>query len=84
MASYDGTVVGEVRAVSVGGQRGVGISQLCFSLVWNIHPKRSATFSVFGTSIWVSVAREGDANPLMLGQAVPETAWCEESREGGQ
>jgi hypothetical protein len=83
MVSYDGTVIGEVRAVSVGGQRGVGMSQLCFSMAWNIHPKRKDKFSVFGTCIWTSVAREGEGNTLMLGQAIPETAWCEESREGG-
>lgn len=83
MLSYDGMVIGEVRAVSVGGQRGVGSSVLCFSLAWNIHPKRKDKISVFGTSVWVSVAREGEAGTQMLGQAVPETAWCEESREGG-
>jgi hypothetical protein len=52
-------------------------------MAWNIHPKRKDKFTVFGTAVWVSVAREGEANTLMLGQAVPETAGCDEAREGG-
>jgi hypothetical protein len=73
---------GEVRATNFNGQPALGAAQLRFVLAWSLFPKRTDVFTIFGTSIWISVAAEGDAAPVMLGQAMPETAWCEESRDG--
>jgi hypothetical protein len=79
---YQNRVIGEVRATHINGQSGVGVAQLRIVLAWNLFPKRDEVFTVFATSIWVSVAAEGDATFAMLGQATPESAWCEESRDG--
>lgn len=79
---YQNRVIGEVRAAHINGQAVLGAAQLRIVLAWNLFPKRADVFTVFGTSIWVSVAAEGDATPFMLGQAVPESAWCEECRDG--
>lgn len=81
--NYESQVIGDLRATNVTGYSGVGVSQLRFALAWNIFPKEEEVFTVFGTSAWISVMPEGESLPLVLGQAVPETAWCEESR-GGQ
>ena len=81
--NYESRVIGDLRATNVSGYAGVGVSQLRFALAWNIFPKEEEVFTVFGTSAWISVMPEGESVPLVLGQAVPETAWCEESR-GGQ
>jgi hypothetical protein len=84
MLHYDSKGIGEVRAAGVYGQAGVGTSLLCFSLAWNIFPRGEGqdVYTVFSTSVWVSVVREGQGSPVMLGCALPETAWCEESRAG--
>ncbi len=79
---YESTVIGEVKASSISGRAGVGMSELRFTLAWNLFPKRDHVYTVFGTSAWVSVAPEGDTNATPLGQAMPESAWCEESRDG--
>jgi hypothetical protein len=81
--NFESQVIGSVRATNINGEPGLGASQLRFVLAWNLSPKRTDVFTVFGTSIWISVAVEGDsAQPVILGQAVPESAWCEETRNG--
>jgi hypothetical protein len=81
--NYESRQIGNVRATHISGQEIIGASQLCFSLAWTLFPKRSdEVFTVFGTSIWVSVLLEGRSSPVMMGQALPETTWCEESRDG--
>lgn len=79
---YQNRVIGEVRAAHINGDPGLGATQLQFVLAWTLAPKRDEVFTIFGTSIWISVSAEGDPAFKMLGQAVPETAWCEESRDG--
>lgn len=79
---YQNRVIGEVRATHINGHPSLGAAQLRFVLAWNLFPKRDDVFTIFNTSIWVSVAPEGDATAVMLGQAMPESAWCEESRDG--
>ena len=79
---YESTVIGEVRSAGISGRAGVGMSELRFSLAWNLFPKRDHVYTVFGTSAWVSVAPDGETNATPLGQAMPESAWCEESRDG--
>lgn len=79
---YESEVVGSVRAETIGGQTGLGASHRRFGLAWNLFPKRVDAITLFGTSIWVSVVASGDSSPVLLGQATPETAWCEESRDG--
>jgi hypothetical protein len=79
---YESQVFGDIRAIAINGQQGLGASQLRFVLAWNLFPKRTDVFTVFGTSIWISVTAEGEGSPLLIGQAMPETAWCEESRDG--
>jgi hypothetical protein len=81
MSVYFGSnVFGEVRSAGVHGRSGIGVSELAFSLAWSIHPTRSEVFTVFGTSVWVSVQPEGEGQPVLLGHALPETAWCNETR----
>lgn len=79
---YQNRVIGEVRATHINGEAGLGAAQLRFVLAWTLAPKRGEVFTIFGTSIWISASAEGDTAFTMLGQAVPETAWCEESRDG--
>ncbi len=79
---YESTQIGDVRAEGVTAVPGIGVSRLEFTLQWLLHPKRDETYSVFGTYVRVSVAPEGTAGPLFLGQALPEVAWTEESRTG--
>lgn len=80
--NYESQQIGSIRALQINGQESVGGSQLRFVLAWSIFAKRTEVYTVFGTSIWVSVVSEGQSSPILLGQAMPETAWCEESRDG--
>jgi hypothetical protein len=80
--NYESTAIGEVRATHLSAVPGIAGSVLCFTLSWTLHPKREHAYSVFGTYIVVSVTKEGSRDSRILGHAVPETAWCEESREG--
>jgi hypothetical protein len=81
--NYESRQIGSVRPTHISGEEIIGASQLRFSLAWLLFPKRAdEVFTVSGTSIWVSVLVDGGGSPLMVGQAMPETAWCEESREG--
>jgi hypothetical protein len=79
---YQNRVIGEVRATHINGEPGLGAAQLRFVLAWTLAPKRGEVFTIFGTSIWISASAEGDTAFATLGQAAPETAWCEESRDG--
>ena len=79
---YESRQIGDLRALQINGQESIGGSQLRFVMAWTLFPKRTEVYAVFGTSMWVSVVPEGGSNPILLGQAVPETAWCEESRDG--
>jgi hypothetical protein len=79
---YQSRVIGEVRATHINGEPGLGAAQLRFVLAWTLAPKRDEVFTIFGTSIWISASAEGETAFTMLGQAVPERAWCEESRGG--
>lgn len=80
---YENQQIGDIRPLQVNGQESIGGSQLRFVMAWTLFPKRAdVVHSVFGTSIWVSVMPEGASNPILLGQAMPETVWCDESREG--
>lgn len=81
--NYESTSIGEVRCSQVSAVPGVGVSVLRFTLNWSMHPKRNQqVFTVFGTHLRVLVAPEGGAPPQFLGHAIPEVAWCTESREG--
>lgn len=82
--SYESRSVGAVRAMEVTGYAGIGMSQLRFSLEWSLNPRRDETFTVFGTSAWVSAMPEGEPNALMLGHAAPEIAWSDDCKEGYQ
>ena len=77
---YGSTVFGEVRSAGLHGRPGIGLSELAFSLAWTLHPTRSEVFTVFGTSAWVSAQPEGEGQPIFLGHAMPEAAWCNETR----
>ena len=77
---WESTEFGAVRSDGIHGRSGIGLSELAFTLVWTLHPTRTDVFSIFGTTMWVSVQAEGDASPSLLGQAVPEAAWCDETR----
>jgi hypothetical protein len=79
---YESTSIGEVRADQITATSGVGASLLRFTLSWQLHAKREHVYSVFGTYLRVSVAAEGTPGLLFLGHALPEVAWCDESREG--
>lgn len=79
--NYESRSIGSVRAEHLSGRQAVGASELRFSLAWNLHPKGHDVISIFGTRIWVSVAIEDQAQPTPLGQAEPETAWCDETRD---
>lgn len=79
---YESRQIGDLRALQINGQESIGGSQLRFVMAWTLFPKRTEVYAVFGTSMWVSVVPEEGSNPILLGQAVPETAWCEESRDG--
>jgi hypothetical protein len=79
---YESLTIGSVRAEHLSGRQAVGASELRFSLAWNLSPKRGDAISIFGTRIWVSVAPDGQSQPTPLGQAEPETAWCDETRDG--
>lgn len=79
---YESRVIGEIRAASVHGHEGLGLSQLRFVIDWNLHAKREDTFTVFGTSIWVSARADGESQWRMLGHAMPEIAWSDESKDG--
>lgn len=81
--NYESRSIGSVRPIALSGAQMVGASQLQFSLAWQLHPKSSGTvYTVVNTSIWVSVRCDEQPAAAMLGQADPETAWCDESREG--
>jgi hypothetical protein len=80
--NYESTQIGEVRSAQISAVPGVGASLLRFTLSWSLHPKRESVYTVFGTYLLVFVATEGSREPRFLGHAIPETAWCEESREG--
>jgi hypothetical protein len=79
---YESLSIGSVRAEQLSGRQGVGASELRFSLAWQLSPKREDAISIFGTRIWVSVAAEGHGQAMPLGLAEPETAWCDETRDG--
>jgi hypothetical protein len=78
---WESTRFGDVRADGVHGRSGIGLSELGFTLVWSLHPTQTHSFSVFGTSVWVSAHTEGGSGPVLLGQAMPEAAWCDETRQ---
>jgi hypothetical protein len=80
--NYDSRAIGNARATHISGRAGVGMSELGFSLAWSLYPKSNDVFTIFGTWIWVSVMTNADKTPLVLGQAMPEVAWCDESRDG--
>lgn len=80
--NYGNRVIGEIRPDGLHGHAGLGMSQLRFSLSWNIHPRQDHLFRIFSTSIWVSARPEGESQWHMLGHAMPETAWSDECREG--
>lgn len=79
---YDSAVIGEVRAVQVSAAPAVGASLLRFSIGWTLFPKREHVYSILGTYVPVSVTLESSREPRFLGYAIPETAWCDESRDG--
>ncbi len=79
--NYESLGIGSVRAANISGRQSLGSSEVRFSLAWNLAPKRGEAISIFGTRIWVSVAADGDNESLPLGQAEPETAWCDETRD---
>lgn len=80
--NYESTAIGEVRATQISAVPGIAASVLCFTLNWSLHPKREHVYNIFGTYIAVSVTTDGSREPRILGHALPEAAWCEESREG--
>jgi hypothetical protein len=77
---WESTVFGDLRTDGIHGRAGLGLSELSFTLVWSLHPTRTDVFTIFGTSIWISVQAEGESSPVLLGQAMPEAAWCDETR----
>src|ERR1700723_827671 len=79
---YDSTQIGDVRAESITAFRGLGTSQLRFSVSWSMHPKRNDTFSVFGSFLRISACAEGNPDSYFIGHAFPEVAWVDESRPG--
>lgn len=80
--NYESTSIAEVRAEQVTAAAGIGACLLRFSLSWTLHAKRQHVYSVFGTYLRITAAAFGAPQPLILGHAVPEVAWCDESREG--
>lgn len=86
--SWESTGFGEVRVDGIHGRSGIGTSEITFTLVWSLHPTRKEVFTIFGTAVWVAVQAEGESTPTPLGQAMPEAAWCDETRpfpqEGGR
>ena len=78
---YESTVIGEIRAGNVTASPGVGGFLLRFTANWQLHPKRQHTHTIFGTYFAVSVSPANSQQFRFLGHALPETAWCDESRE---
>lgn len=78
---YESTSFGDIRATAVHGRPGVGVCELAIGIAWLIQPTRSEVLSIFGTSAWISVQVAGTDQISFLGQALPETTWCTETRD---
>jgi hypothetical protein len=79
---YESLVIGSVRAEGVSGCEALGATELRFSLAWNLAANVGEPIFVFGTRIWVSVGFAGEERRWPLGRAEPESAWCDQTRNG--
>jgi len=79
---YESLSIGSVRAEQLSGRQGIRRVRVMF--LPRMEPLAAAgeAIAIFGTRIWVSVAPEGEGRPIPLGSAEPETAWCDETRDG--
>jgi hypothetical protein len=77
---YESTVFGELRPSNIHGREVVGACGLNFVVIWTLQATRDEVLGVCGTAAWISVQVHGTNDIMPLGQAVPETAWCNETR----
>ncbi len=81
--NYNGYSICDVAVNSISGRPGVGISELCFSLGFQVSSfaaKHEAVVKEF--HVRVAVAPDDGSNPAMLGIAVQEMSWSFDTKPG--
>lgn len=73
--TYNGTSIAEIKVFGLTGHKGLGISQLWFSMEFHVESYAPKGVTVKDLRIRVRVARAMGGNPMLLGTAEPETAW---------
>lgn len=80
--NYNGPTICDVMVNSVSGRPGIGVSQLCFSLGFQVSAFAKQDVMVRDFHVRVAVAVDDGSPPELLGVAVEELSWYFDTKPG--